>query len=211
MVCKNKIEMENNEINLVNLGILTSKIPEDLLKKLKIECLNFINKKKMISGLTSQGVSDHYYLEDNNEELFNFLNYWIKNYIQKYDYLKTIKLFQGSAPLIFLKPWFNIQKKGEFIPNHIHDGIFSYSIWIQIPNLNKNSNNEFAGCFEIQYQNILGARFNHLITLNKNSEGGFVLFPSMLSHCVYPFFDTDELRISISGNLCFDNKELNNK
>lgn len=200
--------MENNEINLFNLGIFTSKIPEDLLKKLKIECLNFINKKKMISGLTSQGVSDHYYLEDNNEELFDFLSFWVKKYIEKYDYLKTIKVFKGCAPLIFLKPWFNIQKKGEFIPSHTHDGVLSYTIWIQIPNLNPNTNNKFAGCFEIQYQNILGARVDNHILLDKNSEGSFLLFPSLLHHCVYPFFNTDEIRISISGNICFDNKVI---
>ena len=203
--------MENNELNLPNFGILFSKIPEDLLIKLKIECLNFIGKEKMISGLTSNGVADHYYLEDNNIELFNFLSQGLQKYDKKYNYLKSFKLLNKDAPLIFKKPWFNIQKKGEFIPNHTHDGVLSYSIWIQIPNLNKNSNNEFAGCFEIQYQNILGARLTHLITLNKNSESKFVLFPSMLSHCVYPFFDTDELRISISGNICFDNQELNNK
>jgi hypothetical protein len=203
--------MENNELDLFNLGVITSKIPDDLFKKLKIECLNFIEKEKMISGLTSKGVPEHYYLEYNNMELFNFLGEWVKKYEKKYNYIKNFKVLNKEAPLIFKKPWINIQKKGEFIPSHIHDGVFSYSIWIQIPNLKKNSNNESAGCFEIQYQNILGARFNHLITLNKNSEGEFVLFPSMLSHCVYPFFDTDELRISISGNICFDNKELNNK
>jgi hypothetical protein len=202
--------MENDKLNLFNLGVINSKIPEGLLNKLKIECLNFLKKEKMISGLTSNGVAEHYYLEDNNIELFNFLSEWVKKYNEKYNYFKTFKFLNKDAPLIFNKPWFNIQKKGEFIPNHTHDGVLSYSIWIQIPNLNKNSNNEFAGCFELQYQNILGARANHQILLNKNSEGRFVLFPSMLSHCVYPFFDNDELRISISGNICFDNKVLEN-
>jgi hypothetical protein len=202
--------MENDELNLFNLGVITSKIPEDLLNKLKIECLNFLEKEKMISGLTSNGVAEHYYLEYNNTELFNFLSEWVKKYNEKYNYFKTFKFLNQDAPLIFKKPWFNIQKKGEFIPTHTHDGILSYSIWIKIPNLNTNNDNKFAGCFEIQYQNILGARFNHQITLDKNSEGRFVLFPSMLSHCVYPFFDTDELRISISGNICFDNKVLEN-
>jgi hypothetical protein len=200
--------MENNELNLLNFGVITSKIPEDLLIKFKIECLNFIEKEKMISGVTSKGVAEHYYLEYNNTELFYFLGKWVKNYIEKYNFTKSFKFLNKNAPLTFTKPWFNIQKKGEFIPAHTHDGILSYSIWIQIPNLNTDANNKFAGCFEIQYQNILGERANHRILLDKNSEGRFVLFPSILSHCVYPFFDNDELRISISGNLCFDNKGL---
>ena len=197
--------MENNELDLFNLGVITSKIPDDLFKKLKIECLNFIEKEKMISGLTSQGVADHYYLEHNNTELFDFLKEWVEKYDKKYNYLKSFKVLNKEAPLIFKKPWFNIQKKEQFIPMHTHDGVFSYSIWIQIPKLKINNNDKFAGCFEIHYQNILGARFNRKILLDKNSEGRFVLFPSMLTHCVYPFFDSDELRISISGNICFDN------
>jgi hypothetical protein len=196
--------MENSELNLPNFGIFFSKIPNSLLNKLKVECLNFLKKEKMISGLTSNGVANHYYLEDNNIELFNFLSQWIKKYDEKYHYFKSFKFLNKDAPLIFKKPWLNIQKKGEFIPTHTHDGILSYSIWIQIPNLNTN-NNKFAGCFEVQYQNILGQSDSYKILLDKNSEGGFVFFPSRLTHCVYPFFDNDELRISVSGNICFDN------
>lgn len=194
-----------NQITLENFGIFTSRIPEDLFKKLKIECLNFINKEKMISGLTSNGVPEHYYLEDNNIELFNFLNEWIKNYDKEFNYLKNFRILNKDAILIFQKPWLNIQKKGEFIPTHTHDGVFSYTIWIQLPNLDI-INNKFAGCFEFQYQNILGHMSNQRQLLTKTDEGRFILFPSKLSHCVYPFFDNDELRISISGNVVFDNK-----
>lgn len=196
--------MENNELNLYNLGVLTSKIPDSLLNKLKIECSNFLKKEKMISGLTSTDVAEHYYLEDNNIELFNFLSDWVDKYNEKYNYLKFFRVLNKDARLIFKKPWFNIQKQGEFVPNHTHDGVLSYSIWVQIPNLNKD-NNKFASCFEVQYQTILGSFYHTQILLDKNSEGKFVLFPSMLPHCVYPFSGSDELRISISGNICFDN------
>jgi hypothetical protein len=201
--------MKIDELNLQNFGVFISKIPNSLLNKLKIECLNFFEKKKMISGLTSNGVADHYYLEDNNIELFNFLNQCIKKYDKRYNYLKNFKLLNKDAPLIFQKPWLNIQKKGEFIPSHTHDGVLSYSIWIQLPKLNID-NNKFAGCFEIQYQNILGTIFTHRILLDKNSEGRFVFFPSMLSHCVYPFFNCEEIRISVSGNICYNNNILEN-
>ena len=139
-----------------------------------------------------------------NKYKFNFLSQWVKKYDEKYNYFKSFKIFNKETPAIFQEPWFNIQKKGEFIPTHTHDGVLSYSIWIQIPNLNTN-NNKFAGCFELVYQNILGANQSHKIQLDKNSQGRGVLFPSKLTHCVYPFFDNDELRISISGNILFDN------
>ena len=37
--------------------------------------------------------------------------------------------------------------------------------------------------------------------MDKEVEGKMVLFPSSLKHCVYPFFECDETRISISGNI----------
>jgi|688.fasta_scaffold983171_1 hypothetical protein len=198
--------MENDEIKLLNLGILTSKIPENLLMKLKTECFDFINKNKMISNLTSSGVAEHYYLEDNNVELFNFLKDWVKTYLEKYKYPQSAKILnKNDPPLIFTSPWFNIQKKGQFIPSHTHSGILSYTIWVQIPDLNPINNNKYAGCFEMQCHNILGERLDHHIILDKHAEGKFILFPSSLHHAVYPFFDNDEFRISISGNICFDN------
>jgi hypothetical protein len=197
--------MENNELNLPNLGVLIAKIPDDLLKKLKIDCLNFLGKQKMISSITSHKVAEHYHLENNNMELFNFLLKWVKKYNEKYKYVESFNFLKKDVPLFFSKPWFNIQKKGEFVPAHKHDGILSYSIWVQIPNLEKINNNKFAGCFEILYQDILGVSNTHKILLDKELEGTFVLFPSKLTHCAYPFFDTDEIRISISGNILFDN------
>ena len=37
--------------------------------------------------------------------------------------------------------------------------------------------------------------------LSKNYEGTMLFFPAKLRHCVYPFYGTDEPRISIAGNL----------
>ena len=39
-------------------------------------------------------------------------------------------------------------------------------------------------------------------------EGCMLLFPSLLQHQVYPFYENDGYRISVSGNLCFDIKQL---
>jgi hypothetical protein len=194
------------QLKLDNLGIFISEIPRNLLNKIKIECSNLSKKEKMISGITSNKVPEHYYLENNHKELFSFLNIWVKKYFEKYNYSKYYKILNKDAKIIFKKPWFNIQKKDEFIPNHTHDGILSYSIWIHLPFLKKNNEkNKFESCFEFHYQNILGATNSHLIPLDKSYEGKFVLFPSTLQHCVYPFFDNNETRISVSGNICFDN------
>ena len=38
-------------------------------------------------------------------------------------------------------------------------------------------------------------------SLDPSMEGYMVMFPSETQHCVYPFYTSDEERISISGNL----------
>ena len=59
------------------------------------------------------------------------------------------------------------------------------------------------GCFVFQFINGIGQIQNLPIELSPEREGQMVLFPSTLSHYVYPFHGTDEPRISLSGNLFF--------
>ena len=37
--------------------------------------------------------------------------------------------------------------------------------------------------------------------MDKDIEGWMVFFPAQLNHIVYPFYDCDEQRVSISGNV----------
>jgi hypothetical protein len=39
--------------------------------------------------------------------------------------------------------------------------------------------------------------------VDKEWEGKIALFPAKLNHLVYPFYTSDEPRISISGNIGF--------
>jgi len=66
----------------------------------------------------------------------------------------------------------------------------------------KNTNSRcLNGAFEITYVNILGVLSNYAYFLNPSMEGYMLMFPSETKHCVYPFYTSDEDRISISGNL----------
>jgi len=39
------------------------------------------------------------------------------------------------------------------------------------------------------------------IFTDKTMEGTVSMFPGTLTHCVYPFFTSDDERISIAGNI----------
>ena len=106
--------------------------------------------------------------------------------------------------------WVNFQKKYEFNPNHHHGGDCSFVWWINIPyNLQeelslefvKNSRNPSASTFSFTYVDLTGMLNYYPMPIDKKDEGTLVLFPSKLSHTVYPFYTSDEYRISISGNL----------
>ena len=60
-----------------------------------------------------------------------------------------------------------------------------------------------AGIFEFEYIDPLGIIQNLGYKLSPALEGTMIFFPAKLRHCVYPFYKTDEPRISIAGNLSY--------
>ena len=65
-----------------------------------------------------------------------------------------------------------------------------------------------ASDFQFTYSNILGNVVEFPIYMEPEMEGVMMLFPSNLHHQVYPFYNTEEPRISISGNLLWNMVEL---
>ena len=110
-----------------------------------------------------------------------------------------------------MSSWINFQKAGEYNPIHNHDGDLVYVIWLQIPyNLedelnhpsSKKSNNNIASKFQFaNIDNLFSNKMNPLINVDKSYEGKMIIFHSQMYHCVYPFFTSDDYRISMSGNL----------
>lgn len=119
------------------------------------------------------------------------------------------KCFYDIPPVKLLDPWVNFQKKYEFNPTHSHDGLLSFVIWSRVPYSIENelsetrsvdSNRPVAGCFAFQYANIFGEPCEYVIPADNTMENFALLFPSNLKHAVYPFYTSDDYRISISGN-----------
>jgi len=102
--------------------------------------------------------------------------------------------------------WVNFQRKYEYNPAHTHPALFTFVAWTKVPFTMENENNhELArktnqkninGALNFIYGNG-GQPTPHYVT---PEEGGFVFFPSSLMHVVYPFYTSDDERISISGN-----------
>lgn len=115
-------------------------------------------------------------------------------------------------------PWVNYQEKHEFNPPHAHSGFFSYNIWKRIPydieeekNYYNKCSNSSPGSFSfispIVSRTVPYAHYPLAVKtfdMDKDWEECICIFPSQLQHFVTPFRTTDDLRVSIAGNLIFD-------
>lgn len=210
---------------LENYGYVMDDLPHDLFCKLKQECeltnkaryLQDNDRDPMISGLTTQGVPKHFWVKETAEELKMFAAGMFNFYNDAFNYMTQYKLLSHKIPVTTTNPWINIQEKGEYIPNHTHDGIAAYVVWVNIPydveeeiEYGKQYNKEpSTSCFEFTYPTITGNVTNKKLKVGKDWEGKIIMFPSMLQHCVYPFYTSDENRISVSGMITFDTSTIN--
>ena len=203
-------------INPDNFGVLKSKIPEDLKNKLLEESKSVIrDDNEMISGLSYPGGAKHYYVNSTFKELENYIKDFTSQYEKHFPGIANLRVLTSNLPFVLTRPWFNFQKKGEYLPQHNHDGLFSYNIWLKIPyeydeEVVRNANHiegDVLRCFEFTYMTTDGRFKFHKIPLSKDDEGTIVMFPAKLPHIVYPFHSSDGIRISVAGNIAFKSDE----
>lgn len=192
-----------------NFGFIRSDVPENLLDNLTTEINDARLNPREFNNSLAGNIKNQFLLEKNKDNLLNFLSPICKNYTQVWDAKKTTRSLK-SEDLKISNYWVNIQKKYEFNPMHSHDGIFSFVIWIKIPykisdevslDLSNKSNTPRAGMFSFIYTNIFGEIREAEIPVDEYFQGQCFIFPSSLQHTVYPFYTSDQERISVSGNL----------
>jgi hypothetical protein len=111
------------------------------------------------------------------------------------------------------KMWVNHFKQHEYLPPHSHIGLFSFVVFMKIPTHWKeqhalpwliNSGPQMSAQ-PSDFQFILGQSMGTVqqlqIPLCPEDEGRMLFFPSLLSHQVFPFYECEEERITISGNI----------
>ena len=112
--------------------------------------------------------------------------------------------------------WVNYQAKHEFNPVHNHAGILSFIIFGKIPfwmadehkvSPGVAARKNFSGV--LQFYKLTNNFRDPITTVDFEVDAGWVgkgvMFLSNLNHCVYPFFSSDDYRITFSGNFYFCN------
>jgi hypothetical protein len=132
-------------------------------------------------------------------------------YENKFNHLKKYSMLSKSVPVKLEDLFVNIQKKHEFNPIHNHDGAMSFVFYLKVPyfiedeigSVGKSSNRPVTAHFQFTVTDTLGRIMNLAIPVDKRFENKIILFPSQMFHSVYPFFSSEEERISVAGNFKF--------
>ena len=214
------MEMELIPRHFPNVGVVEGKLPEDtvdgLWKLIEESKKQPEDMKPELAGNISSSIR----LDGNSPLIEDFVKNVIPIYIEQ-----TIKSY-GPPWRVTMKEgqgwnleslWVNFQRKHEFNPPHDHSGVYSFVIWMQIPTsyaeqrklpicAESNADNHISN-FAFSYTNTLGKVSTFAYNMEKEAEGYMVMFPAQMLHQVFPFYESDGERISISGNISIGKKE----
>ena len=196
-----------------NLGWLEYKLTD---KEMDYVWRCIKNKKEKFNSNLAGNITSSYTLMDRGDWFWmNVLRPLCIVYKEKFFNLGKKIPTNTEHPYKLDEWWVNYQNQTEFNPIHHHKGIYSFVIWMKIPKdigfkkqknikISLHSNAPTPGVFEFLYIDILGNTQIKNYKLEPEDEGRMLFFPSQLYHTVYPFFNCDEERISVSGNIILD-------
>jgi len=182
------------------------------INKIKDNFLSFDSRK--YQHRLAGNIAQEFSLEESHDYLENLILPYTKKYDEVFNFNSRIcsSMLEDDTrqnELYLYKVWVNFQQKNEFNPIHNHIGVLSFVIWIEVPYLIenehmhpsvRNSNTAAAGSFDFVYSDTTGNINSSKLIVSKETVNTMILFPSNFSHQVYPFYTSDDYRISISGN-----------
>jgi len=187
-------------------SILKVKMPQGYVNLFNAEADRILNDAKLskerdwshnLAGNVKKEIAiDHNKIKNFPEFLITMSKMYYKHTIDK-------EPIEGSK--VSFRVWVVSQYAGDFNPVHIHDANLSGVAFLKIPpgfekEYEKEDHHPTAGCLEF-----LGSIPNHFARhsyIVKPEVGDFYLFPSWLTHQVYPFRSDGERR-SMSFNVHF--------
>jgi hypothetical protein len=181
----------------------------DEIKKIQLNSRLQIPANKALVG----NIEKEFKLTESLDHINSIIARCIPVYQNNFDdFLSRQDILSEDRGLVVNSAWVNFQAKHEFNPVHDHTGVFSFVIWLKIPydigteiscSPGANGRAPAPGHFSFFYTNSLGNICSYVIPADVSMENTLLLFPAKLTHAVYPFYSSDDYRISVSGNVVF--------
>lgn len=160
-------------------------------------------------------ISKSKYIEDKDNWFYeNVLTRCAETiYFKDWNNYYDVHVAKSAPPPVFelKKFWVNYQKQHEFNPPHMHMRcIFSFVVFMKIPTHWKEQHalpwlkdvkNPCVSDFQFLLGQGMGQTAIMPIPLCPEDEGRILFFPAWLTHQVFPFYECEEERITISGNI----------
>jgi hypothetical protein len=169
------------------------------------------NRGSSVKNTLTGNISGSFALNDDGDRFFDkTLVPLINAYCETFDNLANDVPLTTPGIHHLSSIWVNFQNQGEFNPPHTHSGVYSFVVWLKNPvcwedqldlPMTKGSNSPSAATFQFYYQDILGGPSDTIYKMNQSIENKIVFFPASLRHLVFPFYGSDETRVSVSGNV----------
>jgi len=202
--------MEFKDINLPNQGIYQVTLDKsdvdhiwDIVKKYSPEDVQWDDNKLVhdTSRRLTWGLFD-----DGKKFQTNVLEKILLKYLDKYG-LPVEVTSTHEHRFTFNRFWCNATTKGQYQALHDHDSIFSFVVWLNVPydaddeRAVTDQYHPQAGEFGFVYTDITGRVRQKPIDQSKCHSGTILFFPSTIHHQVFPFFSTEDYRITCSGDI----------
>ncbi len=177
-------------------------------------CVNVAGDKINAKGSLIGQIDKSYFIEDIDHLLWNNLLVQCGDVYQKTWGNPCILPIASKTDKDFIlyleKMWVNYQNKHEYNPLHNHKGVYSFVIWMKIPTEHDDqaklsnaadSTHSWNSDFSMHYLDSLGRIRTEQYEMGEGWQGKMLFFPSEMNHEVYPFYECDEQRVTISGNI----------
>ena len=187
-------------------SVLKVKLPQNYVNLLNVEADRILHDEKLSkdhdwSHNLAGNVKKEIAIDQN--KIVGFPEFLIT--MAKLYYKHTIDKEPAEGRKVAFRTWVVSQYAGDFNPMHIHDANLSGVAFLKIPagfeeEYKKEDHHPTVGCLEF-----LGSIPNHFARhsyIVKPEVGDFYLFPSWLTHQVYPFRSEGERR-SLAFNVHF--------
>ena len=159
------------------------------------------------------GINNKFDLKRSRDIVANIVAGHISRYNQENNWPNGLNVLGEARPLKLYNLWVNFMSKGQYEPIHDHGGVMSFVIWLRVPYTIASEaaarpyvppQFNTSGCFGLHSINSMGRIQHTVLPVDKSWENVLCLFPAQMHHSVFPFYSSDEVRVSIAGNFFFD-------